>query len=879
MTDNNQPLEAPSSDSSITITCLLNGDSASHSFSVNISATDSLEELKGLIKSKKTPDFDDSAASQLVLWKVSIPTANDKGNENYVITLNALNTKEKKELLPADDLSEVFGNNPPENTIHVIVQRPPRVPELSNIMLKVSLKTTPRRELSWIADVKQATLKDLITLIYDNFPELPHPSQSNDNPRIAIHYGQHRLVDPPYPTTDKQLQAILQICIEQGITSLIVDLETPTKTFSTYNLNEVDMLYGLTASCSGYLSDCQAFQTIGSIELSSDELKQAPNRLYQELEKRIDTTLDNSPIPDDEDISTFVAPFLHHATGLFKDHLRLTSKRQLSGCRGHGQADFLIESRGITLDDRSTELIVTETKRGDFASAVAQNMVQLESALAQQQRETRKRKRNDDDDGNADYEALVCYGIVTDASCWHFVECKLEPATDTALLYPKFRTSLHAPDNTKVKLFCLIDGDPLSRAFSFQYEPTADVDDLRNIIMTSPQAVAFNDIAAFQLTLWRASVSMTAADKHKAILLDTLDIKEELLPSDMLSEAFLGTLPTKMIHIIIQRPPQVPKSSTTIPLKVIIKMESKRELAWIADPNVTTLQDLRSAIFENHPDLKDDHATITIRHPKQLNHPSSIPVAITSDNQFRLILQAYGERNITQLTLDLDSPSKSYSSFSWTEVQEEYGVSQLRNYNVFSTLHLDTKEQKQARGNLWNTLEMLNNSIGIPESEADASMYVACFVGFAIQLYKGNLRMTQQKELKGRRGHGPVDYALVSTNSNKLILGVVEVKFCDMNQGLAQNVVQLESALTERWRTLNNAPGNTTNMNSYGIVTTASLWTFVQCTLSPSDDPTVSFPTFHYSRLPVTYSITGGNWRSEAEDIFKRILWLVDAMS
>ncbi|KAF9428283.1 hypothetical protein BGZ94_002871 [Podila epigama] len=169
----------------------------------------------------------------------------------------------------------------------------------------------------------------------------------------------------------------------------------------------------------------------------------------------------------------------------------------------------------------------------------------------------------------------------------------------------------HTLNTTKDKIFCIIDGASLKEAFSFNYEPTSDIEDLRNTIRTSPHVVAFNDVAAFQFKLWKTSVSMIADDRTKAVPLHTQANKEELLPFNVLSKVFPNTLPIDTIHIIIERPPPG-------------NMESKRELAWIADPNVTTLQDLRNAIFENFPDLNDDHTTITIRHPKQLNHPSLI---------------------------------------------------------------------------------------------------------------------------------------------------------------------------------------------------------------------------------------------------------------
>ncbi|KAF9946681.1 hypothetical protein BGZ72_000128 [Mortierella alpina] len=167
---------------------------------------------------------------------------------------------------------------------------------------------------------------------------------------------------------------------------------------------------------------------------------EALDQLYLELANRVDTT--PSLLLDDEDMCTYVAPILHHAAGLSKDKLKVRYKPRFDGSRGRGQADFSIDMKGVSLTDRTTQVIVTKVKNKDFKSAVAQNMVLLESTLSQQQAESRKRKRDDQDDDNNDNACsgpLVCHGIVTDAHFWYFVECRFETTAKSPLHYAKFR--------------------------------------------------------------------------------------------------------------------------------------------------------------------------------------------------------------------------------------------------------------------------------------------------------------------------------------------------------------------------------------------------------------------------------------------------------
>ncbi|KAG0327580.1 hypothetical protein BG000_000894, partial [Podila horticola] len=94
----------------------------SNAFPVEIESTKTIGDLRDLIKTKKTPEFDDIAADKLILWRVTIPITDDD-NEIPILLNNV--TSDKKKLGPATRLSKVFPEELPEETIHIIVQRPP----------------------------------------------------------------------------------------------------------------------------------------------------------------------------------------------------------------------------------------------------------------------------------------------------------------------------------------------------------------------------------------------------------------------------------------------------------------------------------------------------------------------------------------------------------------------------------------------------------------------------------------------------------------------------------------------------------------------------------------------------------------------------------
>ncbi|KAF9581377.1 hypothetical protein BGW38_001629, partial [Lunasporangiospora selenospora] len=102
-------------------------------------------------------------------------------------------------------------------------------------------------------------------------------------------------------------------------------------------------------------------------------------------------------------------------------------------------------------------------------------------------------------------------------------------------------------------LFCLVDGEATSNAFSVEIEPIKTVDALKMLIKAE-KANRFHDVDADELTLWRVSRPVIAANKHQPVLLSAIDSPLELDPTDNIADSFSEAPPKKTIHIIVQRP-------------------------------------------------------------------------------------------------------------------------------------------------------------------------------------------------------------------------------------------------------------------------------------------------------------------------------------
>ncbi|KAF9349932.1 hypothetical protein BGX26_011839 [Mortierella sp. AD094] len=105
----------------LSLFCLVDGEATSNAFPVEIESTKTIGHLKDLIKAKKANNFHDVDADDLILWRVSIP---DDDDDEQPILLE--NVPERKKLKATTKLSKVFDSELPEDTIHIIVQRPPQ---------------------------------------------------------------------------------------------------------------------------------------------------------------------------------------------------------------------------------------------------------------------------------------------------------------------------------------------------------------------------------------------------------------------------------------------------------------------------------------------------------------------------------------------------------------------------------------------------------------------------------------------------------------------------------------------------------------------------------------------------------------------------------
>ncbi|KAG0196577.1 hypothetical protein BGX28_009963 [Mortierella sp. GBA30] len=427
-----------------------------------------------------------------------------------------------------------------------------------------------------------------------------------------------------------------------------------------------------------------------------------------------------------------------------------------------------------------------------------------------------------------------------------------------------------------LNLFCLVDGEPTSNAFPLSIPSAQTVGQLKKLIK-SEKTHAFSDIDADKLTLWRVSIQDNDEEDDLPILLDSVPDKKKLKATHELSDIFEEKPPKKTIHVIIQRPSLIQPD-----LGIIVKPEKKVAFSWSTIVNEATLDDFRSNIFPLYPQYThDEYLEIFVYNGQPKPEP------LRNNEDLRKLLKIAKATSKTKLTISLETPTKKFSSWTFKDVCDEYDLApgstdpsleDLPPFTGIEAVPLVSDDENKILTRLIDEVRLRVDVLKLlGANESTKSMVVASFLLAATKLFKDDLYLAAQRDLSGRRGHGPMDYSVHSRKSYEYTLGVTEVKKEDFKQGVAQNIVQLESALTAKKRKRNSSDidgeeDQPMKTRSYGIVTDASLWLLIECTLH--EDETVSYRMKEIERT-INFA---GDWQDDAKFVFERLVWLWSRM-
>ncbi|CAG8673102.1 7830_t:CDS:1, partial [Paraglomus occultum] len=156
-------------------------------------------------------------------------------------------------------------------------------------------------------------------------------------------------------------------------------------------------------------------------------------------------------------------------------------------------------------------------------------------------------------------------------------------------------------------------------------------------------------------------------------------------------------------------------------------------------------------------------------------------------------------------------------------------------------------------------------------NEAIRRTYISCVLYKVALCFDGSIKVIPEYQLKGSHGKGPVDWAIMI--GSKIIV-ITEAKKKDLDHGIAQNTIQLHTAIQENSRKGFSNGDNSTTI--YGIVTTGSEWIIIKFIKVDPDQPPIKI--FRSSLTPICLPLTEGKLdksklQKAVEDLFAQILW------
>ncbi|GJJ67709.1 hypothetical protein EMPS_00055 [Entomortierella parvispora] len=441
-----------------------------------------------------------------------------------------------------------------------------------------------------------------------------------------------------------------------------------------------------------------------------------------------------------------------------------------------------------------------------------------------------------------------------------------------------------------ISVNCVVNGDPTSKAFAIKTYSLRSVAHLRKLIKAE-KTHRFNEVLAGELTLWRVSCPVFSSFKHKPIAVTEIQSATKLSPVEDLVDVLEDQLPNSTLYIIVQQPHRVSEITTGATFTVKVKGRTPLIFQWAADTATATLKELRDIVYNQQQWNSKvwTEGSVVIEQPncKEVIYPES-------DQDLRSYLQTNGDR---QISIRLEGRPRPFPEFTLSDSDRIYGDQNLKELGSAGSTPLTSPAHLQAVDDLLRTLKSTVMAMWTGESmssEAGSSLYVAVFLIHAVGLFP-ELTMCPNKAISGRRGSGCLDYAIVSKDDPSRMLAVTIRGPTECNS-VSRNMVQLDtitsgrkwklqdandqhgSALTGQKRKFQDDSRDGDNASpvfSYGIVTDATTWTFLECKTDVLHESGYNDPTFSLSTSPVLlhFSNEFGDWATKATQVFGHIVY------
>src|SRR5437763_3261337 len=291
---------------------------------------------------------------------------------------------------------------------------------------------------------------------------------------------------------------------------------------------------------------------------------------------------------------------------------------------------------------------------------------------------------------------------------------------------------------------------------------------------------------------------------------------------------------------------------------------------WTANIENATLEGLKDYIRKVYqpPELENDGAELKFMNDGDKYSPRN-------DQDVLKILRICVSNKHFKFTVIIETPSKPFSDWSFPKVCQLYGISSDPNPDIdvfppfsYGSANLNNDKSNAVIKHLMAEIKLRKDVTPLNKAnEATKSIYSYCYLASGVSLYKDNFKLIPEKLIEGRNGQGNLDYAIECRSTGR-ILGIIEVKKEDFMKGFAQASVQMESTLTRKRKADEIDNGQDVD-RVFGIVTDASEWYFMECSLDNEGKP-----SFKLSK-PVIIVYDDANVDTKVKKVLSHIVWLL----
>ena len=280
-----------------------------------------------------------------------------------------------------------------------------RIPELEKRRVHTFLLDdgTERKPLPLSVDTTFATLSLLMTAISKLYPNV------KDTYHFNLVIGGIKI---PLPQSDEALRQLLESQIERNDMRITVEA-IKLKIFSKFKMKDVCELYNLEYDSANPTSQFPRFKC---------QVEPVDEKLLDYLVAELISGMAVTPNFDSSEVhkTVYIYLILFAITNSISRDVQVTVERLIVGAMARGRADYALETAEGKI------LGITEVKSQDFNAGIAQNAMQIRSAVEQ--------NRSRAFGGVAQHKR--CFGIATDAHNWYFLEYSMGEIPKVSAGYP-----------------------------------------------------------------------------------------------------------------------------------------------------------------------------------------------------------------------------------------------------------------------------------------------------------------------------------------------------------------------------------------------------------------------------------------------------------